>query len=114
MEPQRQTLCRPHPPVTPRGTDLRRSSGKGHACPDSAPECPSRHPRAPSRGSSAPVGAQSGQVTACLMGLAAHCGLLLARQPRTLTRTKMRRLESPTRYFPSETLIMGNWSGQVQ
>lgn len=36
------------------------------------------------------------------------------RQPLTLTRTKMSRLESPTRYLPSETLIMGNWSGQVQ
>lgn len=39
---------------------------------------------------------------------------LPAGQPHTLTRTKMSRLESPTRYFPSETLIMGNWSGQVQ
>lgn len=36
------------------------------------------------------------------------------RQPLTLTRTKMSRLESPTRYLPSDTLIMGNWSGQVQ
>lgn len=33
--------------------------------------------------------------------------------PPPLTLTKMSKLESPTRYFPSETLIMGNWSGQV-
>lgn len=31
-----------------------------------------------------------------------------------LTRTKMRVSESPTRYFPSDILIMGNWMGQVQ
>lgn len=40
--------------------------------------------------------------------------LCLLGEPPALTRTKMSRLESPTRYFPSETLIMGNWSGQVQ
>lgn len=31
-----------------------------------------------------------------------------------LTRTKMRVLESPTLYLPSETLTMGNWEGQEQ
>lgn len=48
------------------------------------------------------------------MGLTAHQGGCCSWQLGTLTRTKMSMLESPTRYFPSETLIMGNWSGQVQ
>lgn len=51
----------PLPPAPAEGTNRWRSSGKGRACPGSAPACPSRHPRAPSRGSSAPAGAARGR-----------------------------------------------------
>lgn len=55
-----------HPPApTTMDTDPWRSSGRGHACPGSAPACPSHRPHAPSHGSSAPVGAQCLQVMAC-------------------------------------------------